>query len=176
MTKHYQRDGKLRMIKAMYWQKPKDSLVQEIVDVPAGFIWAMWTQPSLLKTWWTLPPYTIDVIEMNVVNNGTFHIATNHEHKRTEIRGVYIDVNPNKRLVITDAITKDLRPASNTFGTIIVELNEIGQQTEYKAWFLYKDGFSMRDHFRFGHYSGWVKNTQEMLIKAKELYLNGAKL
>lgn len=164
------------MLKSMYWSKPEDALIFDTVDIPPEYIWAMWTNPVLLKTWWTLPPYTVDIIEMNVTNNGVFHTAINHDQKRTEIRGVYIDIIPNRRLVITDGVANDLRPSSNTFGTIIVDLKPVGQRTEYKAQFLYKNAFSMRDHFRLGLYAGWTENTQAMLIKAKELRARGVNI
>ena len=87
--------------------QPKDDrelVLTRIIDAPPKRLYRAWTTPGLLKQWWAPKPWTTPVAEIDVRPGGAGNIVMRSpDGKDMPCPGVYLEVVPNKRLVLTDA-------------------------------------------------------------------------
>jgi uncharacterized protein YndB with AHSA1/START domain len=93
--------------------KPSRELVlTRDVDVPREKLWRGWTEVNLLKQWFVPKPWFIASAELDVRPGGANRIVMcSPEGQEFPNLGVYLEVVPNERLVITDAYTRAWEPA-----------------------------------------------------------------
>jgi uncharacterized protein YndB with AHSA1/START domain len=85
----------------------RDLVLTRLIDAPREKVFRAWTDPDLLKQWFAPLPYTTPVTEIDVRPGGTsFIVMRSPEGNDMPLRGVYLEVVPNERLVFTDAYTK----------------------------------------------------------------------
>ena len=96
---------------------------------------APWTQPELLKQWWAPKPWTTPRAELDVLPGGVGNIVMRSpEGQDMPCPGVYLEVVPNRRLVLTDAYREAWMPSAKSFMTVIVTFDDLGDsKTRYTA-------------------------------------------
>ena len=136
------------------------------VDVPRNLVWRAWTEPELLKQWFCpLPWKTIDC-EIDLRPGGIFRTTMQSpEGQEFPNSGCYLEVIPNEKLVWTNALLPDFRPAtpSPTCGdeqadfrfTAMIELMDVGRGTRYTATVIHADEAGSKQHAAMGFEQGW---------------------
>src|SRR5882757_2285189 len=98
-----------------------------IIDAPREKLFQAWTEPELLKQWFTPRPWTTPVVETDVRSGGSSLIVMRGpDGAEFPNRGVYLEVVPNERLVFTDAYTKAWEPAAKSFFTVVLTFEDAG--------------------------------------------------
>ena len=93
-------------------EQPNELSFTRIIDAPREIVYRCWTEPELMKQWFTPRPYTTPVIETDVRPGGSSYILMRSpEGQEMPNRGVYLEVVPNERLVFTDAYTEAWVPS-----------------------------------------------------------------
>jgi uncharacterized protein YndB with AHSA1/START domain len=138
-------------------------LVREI-DAPREKIYRAWTDPDLLKQWFTPRPWTVSVAELDVRAGGANLIVMNGpDGEEFPNRGVYLEVVPNEKIVFTDAYTSAWVPSAKPFFTGVIELEDIGGgRTRYRATALHWTAEDMETHEKMGFHEGWGKATDQL--------------
>ncbi len=77
-------------------------------------------------------------------------------------RGVYLEVVPNRRLVMTDAYTSAWEPSEKPFMTCILTFDEIDGKTRYTARVLHWTSADRQRHEEMGFQEGWGKATDQL--------------
>jgi uncharacterized protein YndB with AHSA1/START domain len=153
-----------------YTPDPKlDLVLERVVDVPRALAWEAWTKPEHLKKWFTPAPWTIAACEVDLRPGGLFRVDMRSPDGResSDIRGCYLDVVPQERLVWTDALTAGYRPAVKPFITAIVTFATEGNGTRYKAVVLHGSEDDRKRHEEMGFFDGWGTVLDQMVALIK---------
>lgn len=150
-----------------------------VIDVPKELVWRAWTEPELLKPWFCpLPWKTIDC-EIDLRPGGIFRTTMQSpEGKEFPGTGCYLEVNPNKKLVWTNALLPGYRPSfvTETCGTddagfmftAMIELADHAGGTRYSATVIHADEAGCKRHAEMGFESGWGAALDQLVAMIKK--------
>ena len=83
-----------------------DLVLERVVDVPRRLVWAAWTQPELLKRWFTPAPWQTVEAEMDLRPGGIFRTVMQGPEagQRFDNTGCFLEVVDGAKLVWTGAL------------------------------------------------------------------------
>jgi uncharacterized protein YndB with AHSA1/START domain len=138
-------------------------LIREF-DAPREKIFQAWTDPELLKEWFTPRPWTVSHAEMDVRPGGSSLIVMNGPNgEEFPNRGVYLEVVPNEKLVFTDAYVSAWVPSEKPFMTGSIQLEDLGGgRTRYIARVYHWTAEDMEAHEKMGFHEGWGKAADQL--------------
>jgi uncharacterized protein YndB with AHSA1/START domain len=112
-------------------------------------VWRAWTDPQALKIWFKPDGFAVPLAESDVRTGGRFHVVmTDPNGQDYELSGVYRQVVPNRKLVMTWS-WKD-QPGETSLLT--VSLRASGKGTELT---LVHEGYLDREPPVTTHEEGW---------------------
>jgi uncharacterized protein YndB with AHSA1/START domain len=144
----------------------RELILRRTVNVPAKNLYAGWTQPELLKQWFAPKPWTTPHAELDVRPGGSCLVTMRSpEGQDFPNPGVYLEVIPNKKLVITDAYVKAWEPSAQPFITIILTFDDLGGgKTEYTACVRHWSVADRKKHEEMGFYPGWNQCMDQLVV------------
>ena len=149
---------------------PLELSVTRLLDAPRPKLYRCWTEPDLLKQWFTPRPWTTPVVEVDVRPGGSsYFLFRGPEGEEFPNRGVYLDVQPNERLVFTDAYTEAWTPSAKPFMTGIISFSDEAGKTRYTARALHWTEEDKAQHEAMGFHEGWGKATDQLEALARTL-------
>jgi uncharacterized protein YndB with AHSA1/START domain len=96
-------------------------VLERTFDAPPELVYRCWTEPELLKRWFTPAPWSTSHAELDVRPGGSSLVVMKdpegNEHPNP---GVYLEVVPNRKIVFTDAYVDAWTPAENPFFTGVI--------------------------------------------------------
>ena len=149
----------------------RELIIRRLIDAPREKVYRAWTEPELMKQWFTARPWTSPVVETDVRPGGACLIVMRGPDG-TEFpnRGVYLEVVPNARLVSTDAYTHAWEPSAKPFMTLILTFEDAGGgKTHYTARVLHWSAADREAHEKMGFHTGWNITTDQLAALAKQL-------
>ncbi|MEX2450629.1 MAG: SRPBCC family protein [Rhodospirillales bacterium] len=151
-----------------------DLVFERIVDVPRELVWKAWTTPEHLMKWFTPAPWTTTECEIDLRPGGIFRtVMRSPEGEDHPNVGCYLDVVENERLVWTDALEQNFRPAArpndciDSYITAILTLTPEGSGTRYNATVIHKDEEGRKKHEAIGFREGWGLALDQLVAIAK---------
>jgi uncharacterized protein YndB with AHSA1/START domain len=148
----------------------RELVLTRLIDVPRAKLWRCWTEPELVKQWFTPPPFTVPHAEMDVRVGGKSRITMRGpDGKDMMIPGTYLEVVKNEKLVFTDAYTGDWEPGEKPFMTAIVTFADENGQTRYTAVARHWSVEDRETHEKMGFHTGWGIAADQMTALAKKL-------
>lgn len=140
------------------------------IDAPRQALWRCWTEPELIKQWFTPRPWTTPVVEVDVRPGGASHmIFRGPAGEEFPNRGIYLEVVPGERLVFTDAYTEGWMPSAKPFMTAIISFADEQGGTRYSARVLHWSAEDRARHEEMGFHDGWGKATDQLAEVARSL-------
>ena len=134
------------------------------IDAPPQRVWRAWTEPELLKVWFTPRPWTVSRAELDVRPGGSnLVVMCSPEGEEFPNRGVYLDVVPGRRLVMTDAYVSAWEPSEKPFMTATIEFLPDGEGTLYRARVTHWTEADRESHERMGFHEGWGRATDQLV-------------
>jgi len=134
-----------------------------IFDAPPEKVYRAWTEPDLLKQWFTPRPWTVASVEMDLRPGGSsLVVMRDPDGNEYPNRGVYLDVVPNERIVFTDAFTEAWVPSEKAFMTAIITFENEGGKTKYTARALHWNEADRKAHEEMGFHEGWGKAADQL--------------
>lgn len=141
-----------------------------LIDAPRAILYRCWTEPELIKQWFTPRPWTTPVVEMDVRPGGSSHmIFRGPEGQEFPNDGIFLEVVPNERLVFTDAYTSAWVPSAKPFMTGIISFADEAGKTRYKAAARHWTEDDKKRHEEMGFHDGWGKATDQLEALARTL-------
>jgi uncharacterized protein YndB with AHSA1/START domain len=141
-----------------------------LIAAPRKLLYRAWTEPELLKQWFTPRPWTTPVVELDVRPGGSNYILMRGpDGTEAPNHGVYLEVVPNERLVFTDAYVRAWEPAEKPFMTGIVSFSDEAGGTRYVARALHWNEADRRAHEDMGFHAGWGQATDQLEALVKSL-------
>jgi uncharacterized protein YndB with AHSA1/START domain len=141
----------------------RDLTLVRLIDAPRQKVFRAWTDPDLLKRWFAPLPYTTPVAELDVRPGGTNRIVMRDPDGREfPNRGIYLEVVPNERLVLTDAYTDAWTPSAKPFMTVILTFDDHAGKTLYTARVRHWTTEDLEAHEQMGFQEGWGRCTDQL--------------
>ena len=123
---------------------------------PPAKLYRAWTEPELLKPWFSPLPYTTPHAELDVRPGGaSLVIMRGPDGAEFPNRGVYLDVQPNRRIVFTDAYVRAWEPSAKPFMTVVLTFDEEVGGTRYTARVHHWSVEDRKTHEEMGFHQGW---------------------
>jgi uncharacterized protein YndB with AHSA1/START domain len=140
-----------------------DLVLERTIAVPPERVWAAWTEPELLMQWFTPAPWKTVAVDVDVRPGGrcvtTMESPDGDQYPNA---GCYLQVEPNRLLVFTSAMTENFRPVapSNGAGDLAFTARiEIAPSpdggTHYRAIAMHADEDAAKQHSDMGFAEGW---------------------
>jgi uncharacterized protein YndB with AHSA1/START domain len=155
-----------------------DLVLERVVDVPRRLVWAAWTQPELLKRWFTPAPWQTVEAEMDVRPGGIFRTVMQGPEvgQRFDNTGCFLEVVDGAKLVWTGALGPGFRPRPSTpdaavpfVMTAIIALEDAPGGTKYTATVIHGDEDAFRKHAAMGFHHGWSAALDQLVALAKTM-------
>ena len=152
-----------------------DLVLERVVDVSPALVWKAWTEPEHLVKWFTPAPWTTVDCEMDLRPGGIFRtVFRSPEGEEFPNVGCFLEIQPNRRLVWTDALEPGFRPsrlepdAPFKF-TAAILLEAAGKGTKYTAIAIHKDRDGRKAHEEMGFHEGWGKALDQLVEVANKM-------
>ena len=142
-----------------------------VIDAPREKLYRCWTEPELLKQWFVPKPWTIAKAEVDVRPGGSSLIVMRSpEGQEMPNPGVFLEVVPNERIVVTDAYTSAWVPSAKPFMTAIVTFEDLGGgKTRYTARARHWTAEDRAAHEKMGFHEGWGICADQLAALAKQI-------
>lgn len=90
----------------------RELVLTRLIDAPREKVYRAFTEAELLKQWFAPLPWTITEAELDVRAGGTNRfVMRSPEGELYPNQGVYLEVVPNEKIVVTDAFTEAWKPS-----------------------------------------------------------------
>ncbi len=134
----------------------RELVLTRVFNAPPEKVFRAWTEPELIKQWFAPLPWTTSQAEMDVRPGGSnLVVMRSPEGEDFPNPGVYLEVVPNERLVITDAYTRAWVPSEQPFMTLILTFEDLDGKTRYTARVLHWTVADRERHEQMGFHEGW---------------------
>ncbi len=141
----------------------RELVITRLIDAPPHKLFRAWTEPELIKQWFTPAPYTTPHAEMDVRPGGSsLVVMRDPDGNEFPNHGVFLEVIENKKIVATDAYTKDWEPSAKPFMTMILTFEEENGKTRYTARVRHWTVEDRETHEKMGFEKGWGLATDQL--------------
>ncbi len=149
----------------------RDLVLTRIIDAPRDKVYRCWTEADLLKQWFAPKPWTTPHAELDVRAGGaSLVVMADEDGNEYPNPGIYLEVVPNEKLVLTDAYKSAWEPSGKPFMTAVVTFEDAGAgKTKYTA---VAKHWSVEDrvaHEKMGFHEGWGLCASQLEEVAKKL-------
>ena len=123
-------------------------------------VWRVWTER--LPEWWAPKPWTTRVIEMDLRPGGrTAMVMKGPDGETPPMEGVFLEVTPSRRIVLTNAFTVGWIP-SPPFMVALFDFQRDGEGTLYRAAARHWDEATLKQHEAMGFTGGWSQVARQL--------------
>lgn len=148
----------------------RELTLTRVINAAPERVFAAWTQPELIKQWFTPRPWTTPVVEVDVRPGGSSYILMRGpEGQEFPNRGVYLEVVPNRKLVFTDAFVNAWEPSEKPFMTGVITFDPTADgKTKYTARVMHWTVADRESHEKMGFHAGWGAATDQLEALLRE--------
>ena len=134
----------------------RELVLTRLIAAPRRSLYRCWTEPELLKRWFTPPPYRTVRAELDLRPGGS-NLIVMQGPDGTEFpnRGIYLEIVENERLVFTDAYVSAWEPSEKPFMTVIITFADEAGGTRYTALVRHWSAADREAHEKMGFHEGW---------------------
>lgn len=144
-------------------ESDRELVLCRIINAPVERVYQAWTNPEILKLWFAPLPWTTSRAELDVRPGGrNLVVMKSPEGQEYPNPGTYLEVVPNKKLVLTDAYTQAWQPSQKPFMTLILTFENEGGKTRYTARVLHWSAADRETHEKMGFHQGWGICTDQL--------------
>lgn len=146
------------------------TMVREF-DAPPAAVFGAWTDPALIPKWFAPAPVTTPKVEVDLrVGGSNLIVMRLADGTEMPTRGVYLEVVPGKRLVVTDAFVEAWVPSEKPFITIIIDLEDLpAGRTRATYTVRHWSAEDRRMHEEMGFEAGWGQCADQLNALLKTL-------
>lgn len=135
----------------------RDLLIERFIRAPRSAVWQAWTQPRKFEQWWVPEPAKCRAVHFDVIPGGPLvtEISEAGQPFAPHMNACFVLVEPERRLIFTDALLGGWRPAPSSFITAEITLQSVDGGTQYAARVMHSDRAQRDKHAELGFYDGW---------------------
>ena len=149
-----------------------DLRLDRTLSVPRSLVWECWTKPEHIPHFFVPRPHSIADCEIDLRVGGRFFTAMIVDGQEMPNEGVFLDIEPEEKLVWTDGYTVGWKPAPDPFMTAMLFLSDTADGgTHYTAIARHRTPEKRDVHAEMGFADGWstVASQLESYIQTKLL-------
>lgn len=148
-----------------------DLVLERVIDAPPEKVFKAYTDPAILSQWFAPKPWSITDAVVEPRAGGRFNFVMHGpDGERFPNAGIFLEVVENRRLISTDALTPDWKPAGAPFMVARIELEPTGDgKTKYTATASHWNAESMKQHEQMGFHEGWGQVADQLNELVKTL-------
>ncbi len=151
-------------------QSDRELVLTRLLDAARDKLFRCWTEPELLKQWFTPHPWTVSHVEADVRPGGaSLVVMRSPEGQEFPNHGVYLEVVDNERLVFTDAYVDAWTPSDKPFMTGVLTFADEDGKTRYTARVRHWSVADREQHEQMGFHTGWGQATDQLEALARTL-------
>lgn len=139
----------------------RELVLTPILDAPRDKVFKAWTDPELLEQWFAPLPWTTPVADVRP-GGASLIVMRDPDGHEFPIRGVYVEVVENERLVFTDAYTTAWELSDKPFMTVILTFEDEAGKTRYTARVRHWTVADREAHEKMGFHGGWALCTDQL--------------
>ncbi|RWP63939.1 SRPBCC family protein [Mesorhizobium sp.] len=149
----------------------RELVLARIIDAPLENVYRCWTEPKLVTQWFAPKPWTTPRAEMDVRTGGSsLVVMAGPDGNEFPNPGVFLEVVPGKKIVLTDAYTKAWEPSEKPFMTVVLTFEDEGEgKTRYIARVAHWSVTDREEHEKMGFHEGWGQCADQLEEVAKRL-------
>ena len=149
----------------------RDLVISRDIAASRDKLYRGWTEPELITHWFAPRPWTTPHAETDVRPGGTsLVVMRGPDGQEFPNPGVYLEVVPGERLVVTDAYTSAWEPSAKPFMTLILTFEDLGGgRTRYTARARHWTDEDRETHEKMGFHEGWGQCTNQLAELAATL-------
>ncbi len=141
----------------------RDLILKRTIEAPPAAVYRAWTEPALLQRWFAPRPWTTPRVELDVRRGGaSLIVMRDPEGNDYPNRSVYLEVEPGRRLVFTDAFVSAWEPSETPFMTVSLTFEEADGKTLYTALVRHWTFNDRKRHEDMGFHDGWGRCADQM--------------
>jgi len=147
-----------------------DLSLQRVIGAPREAVWRAWADPSRLKQWWVPAPTVARVDRLELRPGGAFvtRMSDDGDVFVAHMDALFIVVDDHERLVFTNAIDSEWRPANPTVAmTAEITFGEHPDGTDYRVVVRHGDPAARARHEELGFMDGWGSVTEQLAALAE---------
>lgn len=146
-----------------------------LIAAPRAVLWRCWTEPDLLKQWFCPKPWRVSEAVFDLRPGGRMMtVMAGPDGQRVEGDGVWLVVEPMRRLMFTDSFTEGFAPAPSPFLTSEVLFEDAGQGGTTLTWIArHASAEATERHRAMGWEEGWGAAVNQLDALAKGLAAGG---
>ena len=145
-------------------------VLTRLIDAPREKLFRAWTEPELMKKWFSPAPWTTPHAEMDLRPGGaSLIVMRSPEGQDMPNPGIILEVVKNEKLVFTDAYTAGWMPSAKPFMTAIITFEDEGGKTRYTARARHWTAEDKTAHEKMGFHEGWGLCTDQLAALAVKL-------
>lgn len=135
----------------------RDLTIERFIRAPRAAVWDAWTQPRQFEQWWVPEPARCRAVHFEAIPGGPLvtEISEPGQPFAPHMNACFIVIEPQRRLVFTDALLAGFRPAPSSFITAEISLEDAEGGTHYAARVMHADRATRDKHAELGFYDGW---------------------
>lgn len=156
----------------------RELVITRLIHAPRASLFRAWTEPELLKQWFTPPPFKTIAAEVDLRAGGSSCIVMQGpDGAQVPCRGVYLEVIRDQRIVFTDAFVRAWEPSEKPFMAATITFEDAAGQTRYTARVQHWSVADRIAHEQMGFREGWGIATDQLAALAASLppIRNGAR-
>jgi uncharacterized protein YndB with AHSA1/START domain len=143
-----------------------DLSLQRVIRAPRKTVWHAWTDPSHLERWWVPTPTVVRIDRLDVRPGGAFvtRVSDDGVEFVPHIDATFLVVDEFERLVFTNAINSQWRPASPDPVAMVAEIifDDHSEGTDYRIIVRHGDLAARARHEELGFFDGWSSVTEQL--------------
>jgi uncharacterized protein YndB with AHSA1/START domain len=143
-----------------------DLSLQRVIRAPRSVVWSAWTDAAQLAQWWLPAPTQCRVERLEVSSGGAFVTRMSDDGVAfvPHLDACFLVVDPLERLVFTNAIDSEWRPAapSPVAMTAEIVLQDHPDGTDYRVIVRHGDAAARARHEELGFLEGWGAVTEQL--------------
>lgn len=148
-----------------------DLVLEREVEVPRDKVWEAWTTPEILMKWFCPLPWKTIECDIDLRPGGLFRTVMESPEGEAmgDGNGCYLEVVENEKLVWTDALHAEYRPApapNDCFGnffTATILLEDTATGTRYTVIARHSSAEGAKAHEEQGFTDGWGTALEQMV-------------
>jgi len=146
----------------------RELTLSRLIPAPRHALYRAWTEPALLCRWFAPRPWTTPRAELDVRPGGSnLIVMRSPEGEEYPNRGVYLEVESDRRLVFTDAFVEAWIPSEKPFMTAFITLEDEAGSTRYTARVLHWSVADREAHEQMGFHTGWGQCADQLAEVAR---------
>lgn len=145
------------------FDEQRDLLLERLIAASPEALYRCWTEPELLMRWFAPLPWRTLSAELDLrVGGASLVVMGGPNGEKVPCPGVYLALEPGRRIVSTDAYVLPWLPSARPFMTLILSFTPEGEGTRYRAWVRHWSEADRKEHEAMGFHSGWGLCTDQL--------------